>query len=103
MNEFFDTNNIFKIYFSEIFKKKNYEKKSENINSSKNNLSINDGDNEERNSLEIFNDIISTSLIDNEIKENNQKLCKIIKNKFLKKIGKVEKCIFEEDQDVRLK
>ena len=97
MNEFFDTNNIFKIYFSEIFKKKNYEKKSENINSSKNNLSINDGDNEERNSLEIFNDIISTSLIDNEIKENNQKLCKIIKNKFLKKIGKVEKCIFEED------
>ena len=99
INELIDSNNILKIYFSEILKKKNILKKQPNVNSDNNIFIINE---EQRNSQGISNTntIVSISPIDSEIQENNQKLCKIIKNKILKKIGKAENCFFEENLNV---
>lgn len=97
-NELIDRNNIFKFYFSEIFKKKNSEKKESNVNGIHPNLIV--INNEDRNSQGIFNDKYFNYNIDNEIKENNQKMCKEIKKKLLLKIGKVENCIFEENVNI---
>lgn len=85
-----DNNYIFKIYFSEIFKKKNIDNKS------KNNEKNNNGG---RNSQGMFNNQFTNFNnveAGNEIQENNQNLCKNIKAKILKMIGKSENNIFEE-------
>ena len=85
-----DNNYIFKIYFGEIFKKKNFNKKGNN----KNKINI---INEDRNSLNISLNNISDSMKENEIKENNANLCKFLKNKLLRKIGKSKDDFFEEE------
>ena len=97
-NDSGNNNYSFKLYFCEIFKKKNIEKKntSKKINNIGGEInSIND--NEERYSQGIshINNSSSSYIDENEIKEYNQKLCNNIKNKILKKIGKSENALFE--------
>ncbi len=69
---------IFKIYFTEIFKKKKRTISKENLNN--NNL-------DNSNSLSIQN-INSLTLDENEIRENNKKYCNFLKTKLLRKIRK---------------
>jgi hypothetical protein len=85
MSDLSSNNYIFKIYFTEIFKKSGNDKKSIHISN-----------NEKRDSANLS----GTNLFGNpeysEIKENNQKLCKFLKNKLLRKITKSND-IFEEE------
>ena len=69
---------IFKIYFTEIFKKKKRIISKENLNN--NNL-------DNSNSISIQN-CNSLSLDENEIRENNKKYCNFLKTKLLRKIRK---------------
>ena len=85
MSDLSNNNYIFKIYFSEIFKKNASEKNPNRISKKENRDSVN---------------LSGTNLFgnpeENEIRENNQKLCKFLKNKLLRKIGKSTD-IFEEE------
>lgn len=85
MSDLSSNNYIFKIYFTEIFKKSDNDKKSNNISN-----------NENRNSAKLSGTNLFGNPEDSEIKENNQKLCKFLKNKILRKIGKSNN-IFEEE------
>lgn len=97
---------ILKIYFCEIFKKKTFDKNFYNVtiknskDTSKSSLDIiNDTEIKNINKNKTINNISASSSSNFEalIKENNQKLCENIKNKLLKKIGKSNKKLFEED------
>ena len=85
MSDLSNNNYIFKIYFTEIFKKSGNDKKSNHISN-----------NENRDSENLSGTNLFGNSEDSEIKENNKKVCKFLKNKLLKKIGKSND-IFEEE------
>ena len=85
MSDLNSNNYIFKIYFTEIFKKSDNDKKSNHISN-----------NENRDITNLSGTNLLANPQDSEIKENNQKLCKFLKNKLLRKIGKSND-IFEEE------
>ena len=106
MSDSTNNNYVFKIYFGEIFKKKNinndngvYTNTIKNINS-KNNINILKDNELINNKCRTENKKTTSLLTENDIKEYNQKFCENVKNKLLKKIGKSEKLLFEEDFNI---
>ena len=106
MSDSTNNNYVFKIYFGEIFKKKNinndngvYTNTIKNINN-KNNMNILKDNELINNKCRTENKKTTSLLTENDIKEYNQKFCENVKNKLLKKIGKSEKLLFEEDFNI---
>ena len=106
MSDSTNNNYVFKIYFGEIFKRKNinndngvYTNTIKNINS-KNNINILKDNELINNKCRTENKKTTSLLTENDIKEYNQKFFLNVKNKLLKKIGKSEKLLFEEDFNI---
>ena len=88
-----NNNYNFKIYFTEIFKKKNVDKNFKSKNK-KHTISKN-VHKDINNKINNKNSISNSPKINNEIKTYNQQLCKNLKNRLLNKIGKSENFLEE--------